>query len=558
MRALRRRGAALAALAALATLAVPARAAQDLYCGDADCYEVLAIDASATLSDVKRAYRRLSMERHPDRVSASGAGAAQVDAATAAFMAVAQAYEVLSSAERRADYDYYLAHPEQRMYNEMRYYMVYAPKTDARLVVALVMALSSALHLRVLSDNYRRVSSSSPEVARRVAALLDKKVGGGAGSGSGAEAAERDARARVLAELDAEGLLPRPRFQDAWIIALLLLPLRAPELLRRRRECAAAAAAAAAAAEAELAAAAAAAELKQRATAERYAARQLELATERERVAALEARRAAEERAARQDDERRQAEAKRARDARHAAGERIGAALLQAATALGRALGEVERQVIEADARAVVSTSGGVSAQQLEKLAADASRAHESLASLDEAIVALRKTARRATAAEAEDVPQQGDGPEWSEAELSALSKAANKYPGGSRNRWLMVANGVNAVGGAARTPEACAKRVGALLQALSQQQRQQQQQDQQPPQQQQSAPEPESSGERPWTVQEQRLLETGLERFGKVPDVKERWRSIAALVPGRSAKDCALHFKEVRQGLLAARAPGQ
>ncbi len=62
-----------------------------------DYYEVLGVPQSATPEEVKKAFRRLAMQYHPDRNKDS-------DAETR-FKEVNEAYEVLADAERRARYD---------------------------------------------------------------------------------------------------------------------------------------------------------------------------------------------------------------------------------------------------------------------------------------------------------------------------------------------------------------------------------------------------------------------------------------------------------------------
>ena len=63
-----------------------------------DPYDVLGIEPCATLDEVKRAYRALAKELHPD---------ASPDDTVAAnrFREVTEAYDLLSDLERRADYD---------------------------------------------------------------------------------------------------------------------------------------------------------------------------------------------------------------------------------------------------------------------------------------------------------------------------------------------------------------------------------------------------------------------------------------------------------------------
>jgi molecular chaperone DnaJ len=65
--------------------------------GQRDYYEVLGVPRSADAAELKKAYRKLAMEFHPDRNSSE-------DAAEK-FKEINRAYEVLSDEQKRALYD---------------------------------------------------------------------------------------------------------------------------------------------------------------------------------------------------------------------------------------------------------------------------------------------------------------------------------------------------------------------------------------------------------------------------------------------------------------------
>ncbi len=71
-----------------------------------DYYEVLGVNHSATKNEIKRAFRKLAQEYHPDRNKAEDA--------EAKFKEVAEAYQVLNDDQKRQMYDQY-GHDAERM-----------------------------------------------------------------------------------------------------------------------------------------------------------------------------------------------------------------------------------------------------------------------------------------------------------------------------------------------------------------------------------------------------------------------------------------------------------
>lgn len=75
-------------------------------------YELLGLERDASLAEVRKVYRAAALALHPDRVRAYGSRVQR--AAERRFVQIAEAYEVLSDAERRASYDLELAEAERK------------------------------------------------------------------------------------------------------------------------------------------------------------------------------------------------------------------------------------------------------------------------------------------------------------------------------------------------------------------------------------------------------------------------------------------------------------
>ena len=75
-----------------------------------DYYEVLGLQKGASKDEIKKAYRKLALEFHPDRNKDAGA--------EARFKEISEAYAVLSDDNKRAQYDQYGHAGFDQMYSQ--------------------------------------------------------------------------------------------------------------------------------------------------------------------------------------------------------------------------------------------------------------------------------------------------------------------------------------------------------------------------------------------------------------------------------------------------------
>lgn len=144
------------------------QAADDMFCGRSDCYEVLGLKNDANNRDIKKAYYALSIVYHPDKNTAEGAADK--------FREIAAAYEVLSDENLRKDYDEIIANPNKVMANYARYYrMRFSRKIDARLIVVIFLAIITFLHWFLWRQQYyatRKELANHPVVLEKMAYVV--------------------------------------------------------------------------------------------------------------------------------------------------------------------------------------------------------------------------------------------------------------------------------------------------------------------------------------------------------------------------------------------------
>ena len=156
-------------LFALAAAAAPIYDPYFVFCGsNQNCYDILQIRRNATSKQIRRAYRRLSLEFHPDKSKHANA--------TEAFRLISKAYEVLDGNETRKSFDYYLDHPKDYFKVSGHHYMRQLPKSNVILVLIFASLIVSALLFWQQTQKYESF------VKRLKAMVMECALNGGKGN----------------------------------------------------------------------------------------------------------------------------------------------------------------------------------------------------------------------------------------------------------------------------------------------------------------------------------------------------------------------------------------
>jgi len=247
--------AVLAAVAVVQPDGVAARAKfQDSwgkFCGVPDCYSELGLFPNATKAQIRRAYRSLSLEHHPDKNPGN-------DVALKKFNRVARANEVLTDDEQRKKLDYYTENPGEYWslygsYVETKY----KPKTDIKVVLVLLLLFASLLQPALQYSKYMEYKKALVQAAKAKApgggadvlklradadAIVEaKKKATKKGAGPKMTAAEEKQTLHdTLHDLVAKSSLPPeyafPTAKDNLILKVVSLPLSAYQASQRSAE----------------------------------------------------------------------------------------------------------------------------------------------------------------------------------------------------------------------------------------------------------------------------------------------------------------------------------
>ena len=177
-------------------------------CGDDDCFKVLGVKRNATKGEIRKAYRKLSREKHPDKRPGDKDLAAE-------FRAIGRAYEVLTDDEKRAKYEDFLDNPGKYwdilMQNAKDYY---APKSNVILVLTGIVGFFTFINWLNMNHAYnsaQRRIRESPEFKKEVSRLVKSK------------AAKTKEEAAEMLDVDVVGL-EEPNWRNLYIFKAASLP----------------------------------------------------------------------------------------------------------------------------------------------------------------------------------------------------------------------------------------------------------------------------------------------------------------------------------------------
>jgi len=208
------------------------------FCGAKPCYDVLEVAKDATEEKIRKSYRKLAREWHPDKNPEKGA--------REKFQKIAKAYEILSTEGSRATYDNLMKTPAEytKLYGNY-WYKVAAPPSDVTFVILFLIAIVSGIHFMVLKqrmteyngklikfcvENFGPSQGGSNETLEIHKEALSRFNQGGKGLKTKALKTDPGFKLAVIDVLEEDNmLLPAPTVWDTVGFQVLKLPMTAPK-----------------------------------------------------------------------------------------------------------------------------------------------------------------------------------------------------------------------------------------------------------------------------------------------------------------------------------------
>ncbi|KAF8568066.1 hypothetical protein P879_05650 [Paragonimus westermani] len=205
----------------------------DIYCGNDNCYDLLNVNRNDDRDAIRRSYRKLAREYHPDRKRTPAAK----QEAESYLRKLNIAYEILLDEEQRRDYDNMLDNPDQMYFHYYQYYRRrYSPKVDVRLVIGAIILICSALQYIGQWTSYNQAltylardpkhRTKAREIANAEGLLAVRRRDDGSRF-TREELKEREEevlRTVIQRTVDLRGDCSRPSFRRLLVVRLVLLP----------------------------------------------------------------------------------------------------------------------------------------------------------------------------------------------------------------------------------------------------------------------------------------------------------------------------------------------
>lgn len=215
----------------------------NIFCGSLNCYDILGVPRTADVKEIKKAYRKLSTEKHPDKNSNKNA--------TEVFRLIAKANEVLTGNESRKNFDYYLDHPRAYFKVSGHHYLKALPKSPVLIVIFGFLLLISAFFHFIQLQKYQKAikflkdksknniplsqggTKHTIEIYKRACILYEKKIdelkeNGDKNAGKSLKMLKDpifdDIIDSLVMEVKIEGAAAKPDFKDLFIIRLIKFP----------------------------------------------------------------------------------------------------------------------------------------------------------------------------------------------------------------------------------------------------------------------------------------------------------------------------------------------
>lgn len=211
----------------------------NVFCGSKSCYDVLSIQRNASSKEVKKAFRQLSLFKHPDKNKEENA--------TEVFRVISKAFEVLSGNESRPLFDYYLDHPRDYFKVSGEHYIKIVPMSDVRIVLLVVILLISWFFRTIQSQKYEKAvkylhhatfnnlglrnggSRQTLELYRRASEKYDLYLKTLKGKAAKVKDKKKDPKFleivdEVVSDVKIEGGYRKPEWNDFFAFQLVFLP----------------------------------------------------------------------------------------------------------------------------------------------------------------------------------------------------------------------------------------------------------------------------------------------------------------------------------------------